>query len=512
MSKISLSPNASGTGTFTIQSPAGNTNRTFTLPDADGELSVGGGGGSNDFVASGSIPNGDAVGLNSDGTVSVIKTPLVDSETIDSSSSFTSTDVKAAINPTTGDIVVVYSDSSNSYQGYAVVGSVNNDTITFGSPVGFQADNDGIGAVATAIGFDSASSKFLIFWAARASYNAGRAVVGTVSGSTISFGSRVNFGGTTVLKDYIDLAFDTNNNKFLVTYDGGDNGYRSATARVATISGTSVSFGSETAIDVNLNNTTTTTCSFDPVSGKFLVYYRRHNAYGRLRVGTISGTSVSFGTEITFGNEAVTTDRVSYFRAASDGTNLVGVYRRDGGAGTRAALFTISGTSVTFGTETTITSSPADTFTLIYNSSLDTFLISGIYTSSIAVKEVKLSNGVFFPKATSTLIDSSTSYHQAVYDPTSGHVISAARGPSNYNPVVSVYNPETNLNNFIGFSEAAISDGDTGSITTLGGINESQTGLIAGFNYYLQDDGSLGSTESDNFAGLAISSTKLIKL
>lgn len=44
MSKISLSPNASGTGTFTIQSPAGNTNRTFTLPDADGELSVGGGG------------------------------------------------------------------------------------------------------------------------------------------------------------------------------------------------------------------------------------------------------------------------------------------------------------------------------------------------------------------------------------------------------------------------------------------------------------------------------------
>ena len=43
MSKISLSPNASGTGTFTIQSPAGDTNRTFTLPDLDGELSLAGG-------------------------------------------------------------------------------------------------------------------------------------------------------------------------------------------------------------------------------------------------------------------------------------------------------------------------------------------------------------------------------------------------------------------------------------------------------------------------------------
>ena len=38
MSKISLTPNASGTGTFTIASPNGNTNRTLTLPDADGAL------------------------------------------------------------------------------------------------------------------------------------------------------------------------------------------------------------------------------------------------------------------------------------------------------------------------------------------------------------------------------------------------------------------------------------------------------------------------------------------
>ena len=38
MSKIALSPNASGTGTFTIAAPDSNTNRTLTLPDAAGEL------------------------------------------------------------------------------------------------------------------------------------------------------------------------------------------------------------------------------------------------------------------------------------------------------------------------------------------------------------------------------------------------------------------------------------------------------------------------------------------
>ncbi len=41
MSKISFTPNASGTGTFTIASPNSNTNRTLTLPDADGALLAG---------------------------------------------------------------------------------------------------------------------------------------------------------------------------------------------------------------------------------------------------------------------------------------------------------------------------------------------------------------------------------------------------------------------------------------------------------------------------------------
>jgi hypothetical protein len=38
MSKISLSGNASGTGTFTIASPNSNTDRTLTLPDNTGTL------------------------------------------------------------------------------------------------------------------------------------------------------------------------------------------------------------------------------------------------------------------------------------------------------------------------------------------------------------------------------------------------------------------------------------------------------------------------------------------
>jgi len=38
MSNIALTPNASGTGTFTLAAPNSNTNRTLTLPDAAGEI------------------------------------------------------------------------------------------------------------------------------------------------------------------------------------------------------------------------------------------------------------------------------------------------------------------------------------------------------------------------------------------------------------------------------------------------------------------------------------------
>jgi len=40
MSKIALKPNDSGTGTFTLESPNSNTDRTLTLPDSNGGIAV----------------------------------------------------------------------------------------------------------------------------------------------------------------------------------------------------------------------------------------------------------------------------------------------------------------------------------------------------------------------------------------------------------------------------------------------------------------------------------------
>ena len=70
MSKVALSGNASGTGTFTIASPNGNTDRTLTLPDNTGTLLASGGaisGTTGTFSGAvsgttGSFPSGVSVG------------------------------------------------------------------------------------------------------------------------------------------------------------------------------------------------------------------------------------------------------------------------------------------------------------------------------------------------------------------------------------------------------------------------------------------------------------------
>lgn len=64
MSKIALSPNASGTALFTIASPATNTDRTLTLPDEGGTIVTTG---SSNVVTS-DMQTGDAIPLGVDQT------------------------------------------------------------------------------------------------------------------------------------------------------------------------------------------------------------------------------------------------------------------------------------------------------------------------------------------------------------------------------------------------------------------------------------------------------------
>ena len=69
----------------------------------------------------------------------------------------------------------------------------------------------------------------------------------------------------------------------------------------------------------------------------------------------------------------------------------------------------------------------------------------------------------------------------------------------------------TNVASFIGIASEAISSAATGSVNVYGGINEVQTGLTIGSDYYAQADGTITTTSTSPAVkvGQAISATTI---
>ena len=107
-----------------------------------------------------------------------------------------------------------------------------------------------------------------------------------------------------------------------------------------------------------------------------------------------------------------------------------------------------------------------------------------------------------------------------VYDPSSKRnlIIYKDANNSNYQSTRILRNAfaETNLTstNFIGFSDAAYSNGATAKIQIEGSVDDAQSGLTTAKVHYVQTDGSLSTTAGNPSveAGVGISTTQIIVL
>ena len=464
-------------------------------------------------VASGTLSNGDTVVVNSDGTVSAagytsssvsesLGTPAVffnvgtyyTAATYDANSekvilvyygnsgygtavvgsvsgstisfgtpvvfeSAESSDFSAAFDSTNNKVVIAYQDRGNSNYGTAVVGTVSGTSISFGSPVVFQSTNS---TAVTAMAFDSASGKIVIAYRT----TSGLSIVGTVSGTSISFGSSVQFDSGNA--DYISIAYDSTAEKVVISYLDGNNSNQ-GTAIVGTVSGTSISYGSPVVFETGATNYTATV--FDSTSGKIVIAYRDagNSGQGTAIVGTVSGTSISFGSATIFETGDISYTSMAYH---SSGGKVVVSYR-DGGNSNQGTLTvgTVSGTSITFDTP-------------------QVFETGAVISVSSAFD---LSSGkvvVIYP-------DVGNSYY--------GTYVT-------YNPDYTASVPNLTAENFIGFADSGYLSGQNVGIDSTGSVNRSQSGLTAGQKYYVQNDGSLGTTAGDPSveAGVAISATEIL--
>ena len=452
------------------------------------------GGGSIEAVASGTIANGDLVSLNSDGTVSVTGGFGLTPVTYNSNN----TEGNKAVYDTLNDkVVVTYRDTSLG-TGYAVVGTVSGTTISFGTPVPFSTPAESPYAT-----FDSTNNKVVITYYDPTSSNNGKAVVGTVSGTSISFGSIATFASTSV--SYPKVAFDSNAGKVVVVYrDNNNNAY--GTAVVGTVSGTSISFGTPVVFSAK-NPTNFPFPVFDSNSNKMVVLYK--DGSGKVKVGTVSGTSISFGSEATF--QAATVEDVTG-TFDSDNNKVIAIWHYTSGQGA-AAVGTVSGTSISFGSATTFETNSINLPSAAYDPVAN--VVGVAYRDQTVLKSKYVSLTVSGTSITAAdpviLIDENSAHNGLLYDPDEEVFVHTAQVQSDTTAKGQIYNASANINNWVGVATAAVSDTSTGTFTVVSGVNESQSGLTVGARYYISSDGVLSTTENTGYEmGRALSATKLL--
>ena len=487
-----------------------STDNKLNVYDGSGWAEAGGGG-TLSGIASGTIPNGATVIIHSDGKVGVITQTVLSAPTLGSAVVFESDTVyrpSATFDSSNNKVVIAYRDQGNSNYGTAIVGTVSGSSISFGSPVVFLSSHtQSISAT-----FDSTNNKVVISYRNEGNSSYGQSIVGTVSGTSISFGSLETF--ETDSTSYVSSAFDSSNGKVVVAYrDQGNSNY--GTAVVGTVSGTSISFG--TPVVFESATVSGISVTFDSSNNKIVISYcdEGNSEYGTAIVGTVSGTSISFGTAVVF--ESGASLRTS---ATFDSTNnkVVIAYRGTGNYG-KGIVGTVSGTSISFGSAATFESSSSDNMSAVYDSTNQRVVIAYVSKSNSDEGRVVVGTvsgtSISFGSAV-THETGETELHSAVFDSSNNKVVIAYEDITNsqYGTAIVASISGTNLTstNFLGFSDAAYSDGDTANIQIEGSVDDAQSGLTIARKHYVQNDGTLSTTADDPSvpAGTAISATKII--
>ncbi len=415
------------------------------------------------LTASGTIPNGASVIMNTDGTVGVVTGTITDQLELGviakaEDAVVVADRIKSVYDPINNKVIVAYDSTS---LGRLVVGTVTGNTIGFGTVITFNsADTPHI-----ALEYDVAHEKVIL---AYANGTLGQVLVCSVVGDSITFGDPTTFKSVTT--QHIDLSYDSDNETVIFSYYASSKGQ----CRVGRTNGYSMQFGDEVIFN---NQTTTDTIAntYDPDTKQVVLSYRDAGTKGNSIVGVATGTLISFpGSEVTF--NSVDTDEIT---SVYDTVNqkVVVMYRDQGGSDYGAArVATVgSGATISFGAESFFNASN----TVEYNSSVydpgsgkivvafqddSNSSYGAVVTGTVSGTDISFSGKTIYKSAaihwSDVTYDSNARRAVIVYEETGTFA-----GP--YGIPVSSTTRTTNLTdtgNFIGIAATSISDTQTGEI------------------------------------------------
>ena len=185
------------------------------------------------------------------------------------------------------------------------------------------------------------------------------------------------------------------------------------------------------------------------------------------------------------------------------------------GSAYKAIVATNSGSAMSFGTEANANSgSGADDGNVVYDPHAQQCVIvfgNQARSNELTFRPATISGtDVTFSSSTHVNIGVNGSYYYSLSPYTSQNkLVTTFFGASSHADGAVYQSVGTNSGNFIGITGQAISDTATGNVDMLGGINSQQTSLTIASKYYVQSDGTLGTTVTSTFAGQAISATTL---
>jgi hypothetical protein len=471
-------------------------------------LPAGAGGKQVSFVASGAIGNGAAVILNSNGTVS---TPLNQTESVSSPSTIQRGTHSAVLYDASQDcFIAFYQDLLGSSPLTYRVGTLSGTTITWTSATATSIlSNNADIAIA-----GNNNGSFLVICEDSNQSSRQYGIAGTVSGTSITLGSTVEF--TTSTYGVKGIAYDANASKYLLVYINNQNSLY-LTGIVATVSGTSVSFGTAVTIDSN-TYIYAAKAAYDSANQKVVAIGSRSSQVNGY-VATISGTSFSTGSVATVSSSRPLVDGDTQVCNATYDANagsVVFVYPDDENSQRGTAIVgQVSGTSLTWGSTQVIDASDKFSYLAIsYDSTAKKVVVSGDYgdvghtgrysvgtitgTSSSWASLVQFESGE--PKNFASAFSTSDNKTAILY---------TDEGNSDNVTYVVQANAIQNYTDFIGISDAAISDTASGSVTIKGGISTNVSSLTPNATYYVQANGTLSTTTSTVLAGKALSSTSI---
>jgi hypothetical protein len=461
--------------------------------------------------ASGAITAGKPLIVQADGDVAQVAASAAASGTAVVFESASLVDTSVAYDSNAQKVVISYNDAGNSYYGTAIVGTVDpsNNSISYGTAVVFESASTSP-IVST---FDSSNNKIVIAYKDGGNSNYGTAIVGTVSGTSISFGSATVFESAN--SPAIGIAFDANAGKVVIVYSDNGNG-DDGTAIVGTVSGTSISFGSASVYETS--GTTENVVVYDANAQKVVIAYKDNATfYGAARVGTVSGTSISFGTEVVFESATITHLSGGYDSSAQ---KVVFSYQDGGNSDYGTSIVgTVSGTDISFGTAVVFESADSRVTSTTYDSNAQKVVVAykdDANSGKVTVAEGTVS-GTSISFATPVIVEEGNSnYVSSVYDSNASRTVIAYRdgGNSDYGTAVVFKAAGITLTaeNYIGIAEYAAADTETATVLIKGGVSTTQSSLTPGQTYFVQRDGTIGTTAATPSvtAGTAVTSTKLI--